>query len=110
MGFLKGFKDSRIVMAAMPHVAEFMPRPTFPGGGVAPTEDELAPIETVTLERYATIVRGIAACNYDQSVLPRIAAQHGIDTDTWRRVHDGWNARIQSNTAVARRFSDLYHS
>ena len=87
-----------------------MPRPARTGGGDAPSADALTPIEGVTLDCYAAIVRGIAAYNYDQSMLPGIAAEHGIDADAWRRVHEGWNGRIQQDAAVARRFSDIYHS
>lgn len=114
MGILKGFKDTRamtpIPMTPTPRMDEFMPRPARTGGGDAPSDDALAPVHGVSLDSYAAVVRGIAAYNYDQSMLPGIAAHHGIAADTWRCVHDGWNARIQTDAAVARRFSDLYHS
>ncbi|MCU1359480.1 MAG: hypothetical protein JWN99_769 [Ilumatobacteraceae bacterium] len=101
-------------MATSPMVTEtvagFMPRPTRTGGGDAPSDDALAPVEGVTLDRYASIVRGIAAYNSDQSMLAGIAIDQGIDVDTWHRVHQGWNARIRANPAVARRFSDIYHA
>jgi hypothetical protein len=96
-------------MTTMPHVVAFTRRPCRTGGGVAPSPDALAPIEGVTLERYAIIVRGIAAYNYDRSMLPSIAADHGIGVGEWRDAHIGWNARIQADPAVARRFSDIYH-
>jgi hypothetical protein len=105
MNFLRGSSDT-----TFRHVGEFMPRPCRPGAGEAPSEEALVPVEGVTIERYAAIVRGIAACNSDASMLPAIANHQGVDIDTWPRVQQGWNARIRSNPAVARAFSDIYHS
>lgn len=68
----------------------------------------LDPIAGVSLQQYAVIVKAIAPLNYDQSALPGIAASHGIDGASWQQAHDGWNARIQSDPAVARAFSDVY--
>jgi hypothetical protein len=139
MGIIRGFRDTKALMrapriqlrssqpsqmtlqpsdtpmtarpqaTAEPQAIDFMPRPSRTGGGDAPSDDALTPIEGVTLDTYATVVRGIAAYNYDQSMLPGIAALHGIAADSWRRAHDGWNIRIQRDAAVARRFSDIYH-
>ena len=75
---------------------DFMPRPVRTGGGDAPADEALTPIAGVTIERYAAIVRGIASYNYDQSMLPGIAADQGVPIDTWRQVHEGWNARIKT--------------
>ena len=91
------------------HPDDFMPRPVRTSGGDAPADDALTPIEGVTIERYAAIVRGIASYNYDQSMLPGIAADQGVPLDTWRHVHEGWNSRIKGDAAVARHFSDIYH-
>ena len=96
-------------MTTSPNVANFMPRPTRTGGGDAPSPDSLTPIHGVALDRYAAIVRGIAAYNYDQSMLPGIAARHGISVEVWQQAHEGWNARIRADAAVARHFSDIYH-
>lgn len=68
----------------------------------------LDPIAGVSLQQYAVIVKAIAPLNYDQSALPGIAASHGIDGTSWQQAHDGWNARIQGDPAVARAFSDVY--
>ena len=68
----------------------------------------LDPIAGVSLQQYAVIVKAIAPLNYDQSALPGIAASHGIDGSSWQQAHDGWNARIQGDPAVARAFSDIY--
>ena len=68
----------------------------------------LDPIAGVSLQQYAVIVKAIAPLNYDQSALPGIAASHGIDGASWQQAHDGWNARIQADPAVARAFSDIY--
>jgi hypothetical protein len=101
---------SRSFDTTVTHMAEFMPRPCRTGGGDAPSDDALDPIEGVTLDRYATIVRGVAAYNHDASMFPRIATRNGVSADRWPLVRQGWNARISANPAVARRFSDLYHA
>jgi hypothetical protein len=68
------------------------------------------PIAGVGLEQYARIVKAIAPLNYDQTLLPGIAASHGIDSASWQQAHDGWNARIQGDPNVAKAFSDVYHT
>ena len=85
--------------AAAQAAAESTSQP-HPGG--------LDAIAGVSLQQYAVIVKAIAPLNYDQSALPGIAASHGIDSGTWQQAHDGWNARIQGDPAVARAFSDIY--
>lgn len=79
-------------------------------GQVQPRAGGLDPIAGVDLRRYAQIVKAIAPLGYDQSKLPDIAASHGIARDAWQQAHDGWNARIQNDPAVARAFSDVYAS
>ncbi len=65
-------------------------------------------IAGVSLEQYVQIVKALAPHGYDQSLLPGIAASHGIEESSWQQAHDGWNARIQSDPAVARAFSDIH--
>ena len=75
-----------------------------------PADDLLVPIAGVSLESYAKVVRGTAAYNYDSSMLPTLAAQHGIGDDAWHLAHEGWNARIRRDPGVAQRFTDVYHA
>ncbi|MCY7300441.1 MAG: hypothetical protein LH616_14675 [Ilumatobacteraceae bacterium] len=77
-------------------------------GTLQPQPGALDAIAGVSLQQYAVIVKAIAPLNYDQSALPGIAASHGIDSISWQQAHDGWNARIQGDPAVARAFSDIY--
>ncbi len=77
-------------------------------GALQPQPGGLDAIAGVSLQQYAVIVKAIAPLNYDQSALPGIAASHGIDSSSWQQAHDGWNARIQGDPAVARAFSDVY--
>ena len=77
-------------------------------GTLQPQPGGLDAIAGVSLQQYAVIVKAIAPLNYDQSALPGIAASHGIDSTSWQQAHDGWNARIQGDPAVARAFSDVY--
>lgn len=79
-------------------------------GRLQPQPGGLDAIAGVDLQQYAAIVKAIAPLGYDQSLLPGIAQSHGIDAVAWQQAHDGWNARIQADPAVARAFSDIYRS
>ena len=74
----------------------------------AATGPNFEPISDVSLELYATISRDLASVNYDQSQAPGLALSRGVTADRWQAALDGWNARIQSNPAVAQRFNALY--
>ena len=73
-----------------------------------PLPGNLEPIAGVTLERYATIVKGIAAFGYDQSKLVEVAATNGVAAGDWLAAQDGWSTRIQADRAVGSRFNQLY--
>ncbi len=79
-------------------------------GAVAPQPGGLDPIAGVDLQKYAKIVKGIATLNYDQSLLPGIAASNGVDGASWAQANDGWNARIKSDPGVAGAFSAAYQA
>ena len=59
---------------------------------------------------WAEFGKAIAPLGYDQSLLPGLAAAHGVAPAAWQEAHDGWNARIQAEPEVARAFSDLYRA
>ena len=80
------------------------------GTAVAPQPGGLDPIAGVDLQKYAKIVKGISTLNYDQSLLPGIAASNGVDGASWTQAHDGWNARIKSDPGVASAFSAAYQA
>ena len=127
MGLFKGMKDMKQMVSAAP---EMMQQAQMMGAqaqqmaaaqqqaamaaaqaqGVAPVagEDVYAPIAGVTVEQYVKVVKGIAAYNYDQNMLPTVAAQHGIDGDSWAKAAAGFNARVTSSPAFAQHFNALY--
>jgi hypothetical protein len=76
--------------------------------GTARAGTDFEPIDGVSLEQFATVSKGVAAYNYDQSMLPRVAASKGIEPRAWDAAAEGWNERIRRNRAVAQRFSQLY--
>ena len=80
------------------------------GAAAAPQPGGLDPIAGVDLKTYAKIVKSIAPLNYDQSLLPGIAASNGVDASSWQQAHDGWNARIKSDPGVASAFSAAYQA
>jgi hypothetical protein len=95
MGFFKREKDEQQAVA------------TAPGAPAAPGPD-FEPIAGVSIELYAEISKGLAAYNYDASKGPELAAAKGVSADSWQAAVTGWNARMQSNRAVGKRFNALY--
>ncbi|MFL5797721.1 MAG: hypothetical protein ACJ77A_07270 [Actinomycetota bacterium] len=95
MGFFKRNKDEQQAVA------------TAPGAPAAPSPD-FEPIAGVSIELYAEISKGLAAYNYDASKGPELAAAKGVSADSWQAAVTGWNARMQSNRAVGKRFNALY--
>ena len=80
----------------------------FQQPGLAPTGPDFHPVAGVTLDQFAAVSKGIAACNYDRTKLAEVAASRGIDPVSWETASQGWNDRIKSSPAVARRFNQLY--
>lgn len=118
MGLFKGSKDvkqtaglmSSLMAQQQAVMGQAMAHQAAAAGALGAQPGGLDPIGGVSIERYAEVVRSIAAYNYDQSMLPSMAAERGIAADAWHTAHAGWNARIQSDPGVARRFSDVYHA
>lgn len=130
MGFLKSMKDMKQMVAAAPAMvdqakvmqanaaqmqaamAQQAQQAQFaapaPAAGLTP--DLLAPIAGVTVEQYVAVVKGVAAYNYDQSMLPTIAASKGIDGESWATAAAGFNARVTSSPAFAQHFNLLYRT
>jgi hypothetical protein len=76
--------------------------------GVAPAGPDFEPVAGVTLEQFVAVSKGVAAFDYDQSMLPEVASSKGIDAATWDVAAQGWNERIHRNPAVAQRFNKIY--
>ncbi|MGD9996607.1 MAG: hypothetical protein AB7L17_08455 [Ilumatobacteraceae bacterium] len=74
------------------------------------TADLLAPVAGVSVEQYVAVVKGIAAYNYDQNMLPTVAAGHGIDRASWDTAAAAFNARVTSSPAFAQHFNTLYRA
>ena len=73
-----------------------------------PAPGSLDPIAGVDLDRYARIVKGIAAYQYDETKLPLVAGMFGVDAASWTEAQAGWAARIQADRGVGRRFNEIY--
>ena len=73
-----------------------------------PAPGNLDPIAGVDLDRYARIVKGIAAYQYDEAKLPVVAGMFGVGASEWAEAQAGWGARIQGDRGVGRRFNEIY--
>jgi hypothetical protein len=134
MGLFKSFKDMKDMAAAAPamidqaqvmqanamqmqqamaHQAAAAQQAAYAAGGPVPaglSPELTAPIAGVSVEQYVAVVKGIAAYNYDQSMLPTVAASHGIDRAAWEQAAAGFNARVTSSPAFAQHFNALYRA
>lgn len=127
MGFMKQIKDMKATVAAAPEMinqaqqlganaqqmaasnqAAFAAQQTAAAAPGVATGPDFEPIAGVSIELYATISKGLAAVNYDQTRAPEIALTHGVNGDNWAAAVTGWNARMQTNPSVGQRFNALY--
>jgi hypothetical protein len=127
MGILKGMKDMKDMVSAAPGLIESanqmgeMARAQAaanqaqaaaglgsPIAASEPLPGNLEPIAGVTLERYTSVIKGIAAYGNNQDMLPQVALSLGVSPDDWKAAQDGWGARIQSDRAIGTRFNALY--
>ena len=81
-----------------------------PGAPAGLSPELLAPVAGVTVEQYVAVVKGVAAYNYDQAMLPTIAAGHGIDRASWETAAAAFNGRVTSSPAFAQHFNTLYRA
>lgn len=72
--------------------------------------DLLAPVAGVTVEQYVAVVKAVAAYNYDQAMLPSLAAGHGIGAAAWAEASAVFNGRVTSSPAFAQHFNTLYRA
>ena len=99
------------MQAAMAQQAQAQTAAAFaPGAAAGLTPDLLAPVAGVSVEQYVAVVKGVAAYNYDQAMLPTIAAGQGIDRDSWETAAAAFNARVTSSPAFAQHFNTLYRA
>lgn len=75
---------------------------------VAAGDPRLAPIEGVTLERYAQVSKVAATRGLDQAGLNAYVASLGIDPAVWNRATEGWNARFKGDMRLATQFGRIY--
>ena len=77
-------------------------------GSLAQDDPDFEPIAGVGLEQFAAVSRGIAAFGHDLAKLAHVTASAGIPAQRWETAAAGWQERIRSNHAVARRFNQFY--
>lgn len=100
------------MQAAMAQQAQAQTAAAFasPAAVAGMTPDLLEPVAGVTVEQYVTVVKGVAAYNYDQAMLPTIAAGLGIDRASWDTAAAAFNARVMASPAFAQHFNMLYRA
>lgn len=81
-----------------------------PTAAAAATQGGVEPIAGVSLELYAKISKELANRGGDQSLAPTIAAEHGVDGDSWDAAVAGWNQRMSQDQSVGAQFSAIYRT
>lgn len=81
-----------------------------PTAAAAAAEGGVEPIAGVSLETYAKISKELANRGGDQSLAPTIAAEFGVDADSWEAAVAGWNQRMAQDSSVGAQFSALYRT
>jgi len=74
-----------------------------------PNDPAWAPIEGVTVDKYAEITAGLLKKNVMglENVIA-YAESMGVKAGTWQVVQNGWTARMGQNMAVRTRYGNLY--
>ncbi len=134
MGIFKGLKDMKDMVHAAPGMIDqaqamqanaqqmqyaqqqqayaqqqqAMATPSSPTAAAGAEGDIFGPIAGVTMQQYVAVAKGIAAYNYDQNMLPSVAASMGIDAASWAQASTGFNARVTSSPAFAQQFNTMY--
>jgi hypothetical protein len=130
MGFFKQVKDMKNMVHEAPNLiaqsselaanAKAMAAAQQAAAGQAPTDvpgaaaitvvpgGDPGPINGVSIELYAEISRSFAEVGYDQSRGPELAGRKGVAPADWAAAMEGWNGRIATDPAVAKRFNSLY--
>jgi hypothetical protein len=75
---------------------------------LADGDARLAPIEGITLQRYAEVSKVAATRGLDQVGLAEYVRSRGYDPQAWARAAEGWNARFRGDMQLATHFGRLY--
>jgi hypothetical protein len=68
---------------------------------------EWAPIEGISLDRYADLTRELAADGVvGPLAIDRWMTDRGVPSGTWARVAAGWSSRMMRHTAIRHQFDD----
>jgi hypothetical protein len=125
MGLFKQVKDTRNILREAPamllqardlaaQAQEFQAiqqiQGAVPGAGLggAIDDDTMAPINGITLERYAQLAKTIGTERLSGALLESFLAAHGHTEADWQTAYEGWNARMKANVALSTQFGVMY--
>ena len=72
------------------------------------TPEMLQPVGGMGFEVYVEVCRQAAGHSVEEPGVLALAATHGIDAVAWAEAYRGWNARIESEMALASHFVLVY--
>jgi hypothetical protein len=81
----------------------------FQSTDIDPNDPVLEPIEGVTIERYAELCAAIVGAGLrSEDEVDAWAVDQGLEPGGYKRVADGWNARMGTHRALTNRYGALY--
>jgi hypothetical protein len=112
MGFFKDMQNTMSTanqMAANAQVMQQQAMAAQSGANVNPADPIWAPIEGITLERYAQLTAQMVRLNLPgaDAVTAWVESQ-GVAPGTWPTVQQGWVARMGQSMDVRTRYGMLY--
>jgi hypothetical protein len=115
MGLLKNFKDMMdgakdLTKQAQEYQQQAMKDQQAASQPVDLNDPMWAPIEGVTLDKYAEISAGLMK-NTVMGIenVNKYAEALGVPEGAWQAVQNGWTARMGANMPVRTRFGNLYN-
>ena len=115
MGMFKDMKNAvqlradGVMNASQAKAAADAQAAAFQSTDIDPNDPVLEPIEGVTIERYAELCAAVASAGMKtEDEVEAWAVQQGLAPGGYKRVADGWNARMGTHRALTNRFGALY--
>ena len=115
MGMFKDFKNAvqqrtdAVINAPQASAAANAQAAALQSTDIDPNDPVLEPIDGVTIERYAELCAAVASAGLKtEDEVDAWAVQQGLAPGGYKRVAEGWNARMGTHRALTNRFGALY--
>lgn len=97
-GAMPGYAPGQVPMG--------VPGNPMAGASYDPNDPWYAPIEGLDIHRFAQMTKRLAQTAPDQQAA--VMGQYGLDATGWKRVNDGWVARMGQNPSISIVYNNAY--